>query len=755
MFLFEAYLFSDGIDHREDLLVGIAQQLDGIFRTYGQAGTAPFAGRVDDAGHLLISLFHFFYGAVSTYLVAFSAPDAFLFIDHRQVGLQRDGPFADQCIGLGRGGQRGGHGLRNVLGALAGATDVDTVHDRFDRTQFHVHLVEEAVGAHRQLQCFHQTGIVAGRHACHQHHQIGMDLYLFAEGEQIMQAHFDTLSVLPHLRLCTFCKLQKDIAITGSFIIEHLLFAVGTHPLVQVEGFDPRVIFAQPEGCMYGGRAAVTGTIGVLPFGLPAAYAINKGNVPYLFVFPYQFTGLQLHESLQLREGDHLLYLTVTELSFFRLIGVKARIHQDRAGLYGDRLLRLLQVDLAVGCFEAFPALGTGPEVDGLQGGERTVAAVIESLSAHEAEVERILHTFRACLYSFGKLLFRESLFYTPRLQGQGHLKVTHIAFYGRHTGPCEQRDILSCSDLIIEAFHDLVTPGFSLEHFAPLAGMTAHERLFLYEENLRTHTGQLQGSPHAGDAGTHYHSPVDGLDLHRFEVAKTAGFLDARFQQMYGLVRGLRRVVGMGPGALLPDVHLNIVIRVEAGTTGHIPEGHQMQLGRAGSHHHGIQTVLTDVLHHADLRGVGAGEHRGLHQADARVIADSILHSFHIHIVGDVTPTMADVHPDLFLLYGSSVLAHDILFKYLDTSAEVPPAETIVSGMSLGPAALPETKIPCRLVLAGFTNSSAWRMKRKVSRSMPSPLNIRSTSVLGCIPVARTTRSCSLLRRLPLSRSS
>ena len=115
--------------------------------------------------------------------------------------------------------------------------------------------------------------------------------------------------------------------------------------------------------------------------------------------------------------------------------------------------------------------------------------------------------------------------------------------------------------------------------------------------------------------------------------------------------------VVGVGPGTLFADVDLDILEGVEPGPRGHVAEGHQVQFGRTGSHDHTVQALLLDVLDHVVLRGVGAGEHRGLGHGDAVLLFHLFAHRLDVDMVGDVAAAVADVDADLPFIFHQGFL--------------------------------------------------------------------------------------------------
>ena len=82
---------------------------------------------------------------------------------------------------------------------------------------------------------------------------------------------------------------------------------------------------------------------------------------------------------------------------------------------------------------------------------------------------------------------------------------------------------------------------------------------------------------------------------------------------QVLTLPGGQLRLVLVDPGALVADVgHLEQIL-VETGGAQHFLEDGLVGGGAAGRHHHPVQVVFPDLLHHLGLGVLGAGEEVGL----------------------------------------------------------------------------------------------------------------------------------------------
>ena len=330
---------------------------------------------------------------------------------------------------------------------------------------------------------------------------------------------------------------------------------------------------------------------------------------------------------------------------------------------------------------------------------------VVNGFACGQSEIKFIGNFYGAFINGLTKLFRCQIFFYISGLYLYGDLKIPDTAFLCHHFCSREKGDVFSFFDFVKQPADDFASVGIALEDFTPPGDMSAGKMVFFDQVNLCSHVGQLDGGTHSRNAGSCNDGSIDSFYFGGPEIMQPARFFDTRFEQFDGLLRSLFGFVGMCPRTLFPDVYLDIIIGIQSATPGHIPESHHMKLGRARSHNHGIQSLFFDVFHHTHLRSIGTGKHGCLDQCHARVVFQGILHGFHIHIIGNVPSAMADVNAYFVLSYFS---AHDKLFKYLATSAAVPPADKMVSGISFGPEALPETNIPSLVVLEGLMNSSA-----------------------------------------------
>jgi hypothetical protein len=100
-----------------------------------------------------------------------------------------------------------------------------------------------------------------------------------------------------------------------------------------------------------------------------------------------------------------------------------------------------------------------------------------------------------------------------------------------------------------------------------------------------------------------------------------------------------------MGPGTLFPQVNLGILIRIQPGTLRHLPEGQEMQCGRAGSHYQAIQFLFSNILYYLLLGGVGAGKHGGFCDRHAFLVLDGIPDALAIHAVRYIAAAIAYIY--------------------------------------------------------------------------------------------------------------
>jgi hypothetical protein len=106
------------------------------------------------------------------------------------------------------------------------------------------------------------------------------------------------------------------------------------------------------------------------------------------------------------------------------------------------------------------------------------------------------------------------------------------------------------------------------------------------------------------------------------------AGLGYGHAEQVLTLLGGGRGLILMDPGALVADIgHLKEIL-VQTGVSEHILEGGLMSAGRAGRHHHPVEMVLFDHLHHLALGVLGAGEQicLGIENVDGFSEAESLV---------------------------------------------------------------------------------------------------------------------------------
>ena len=101
--------------------------------------------------------------------------------------------------------------------------------------------------------------------------------------------------------------------------------------------------------------------------------------------------------------------------------------------------------------------------------------------------------------------------------------------------------------------------------------------------------------------------------------------------------------------------------VRVEVRPLGDAAEGDLVQLRRAGRDDETVEPLLLDVVDHVVLRAVGAGEHRGLGDHDARLVLQRVAHRGDVDVVGDVAAAVADVDADAPLLGHTGTTSGDL----------------------------------------------------------------------------------------------
>ncbi len=131
--------------------------------------------------------------------------------------------------------------------------------------------------------------------------------------------------------------------------------------------------------------------------------------------------------------------------------------------------------------------------------------------------------------------------------------------------------------------------------------------------------------------------------------IARTHMFTcsDAAQQEMNGFFGRALLIVSMRPGALLAQIHLHILIRIQPGPLGHSPKGMHVEGGCAGRDHEPIQLGAPDVLDHLLLRSIGAGEHVGPGNSNPGLPGNFLPDLFHVYIVRNIASAIADKNAD------------------------------------------------------------------------------------------------------------
>ena len=113
-----------------------------------------------------------------------------------------------------------------------------------------------------------------------------------------------------------------------------------------------------------------------------------------------------------------------------------------------------------------------------------------------------------------------------------------------------------------------------------------------------------------------------------------------------------------MHPADMLADVGMVVDIRIHTGPNQGVAKGGFVKAGRAGGHDDPVDRAIFQILHDHFLAGVGTHEHVGSGRRYSGQIRHLLAHRFHIHMIGYVAATIADVDADfslfvvLFLFY-------------------------------------------------------------------------------------------------------
>ncbi len=239
--------------------------------------------------------------------------------------------------------------------------------------------------------------------------------------------------------------------------------------------------------------------------------------------------------------------------------------------------------------------------------------------------------------------------------------------------------------------------------HLAEAADPAAELRLLLDEEHRQADLRQAERRAQPGDAAADHERARGRLHDDRVERRREPRAGDAGTHEPHGLARRAGLVVGVRPRALLPDVHLRVLVRVQARPLGDAAEGERVQLRRAGGDDEAVELLFLDVAHDLLLRRVRAGEHRAPGDDDTGLVLDGGDDAVDVDVVGDVSAAAADVDAEPPIAHAGTFVRS----RCAAACAAAAPACRIDSGMSLAPEAAPATYTPAMLVRAGSTSSS------------------------------------------------
>ncbi len=191
-----------------------------------------------------------------------------------------------------------------------------------------------------------------------------------------------------------------------------------------------------------------------------------------------------------------------------------------------------------------------------------------------------------------------------------GGVVVAEAAGLGDDLRVREHGDVGSRAYLLDEVVDELAAVLRVRIHLAEAADPAAELGFLLDEEHREADLGEAEGGAQAGDAAADHERARGRLHDDRLERRGQPRPGDAGADEPDRLARGARLVVRVRPGALLADVHLRVLVRVQAGALGHAAEGEGVQLRRAGGDDEAVELLLLDVPHDLLLRRVRAGEH-------------------------------------------------------------------------------------------------------------------------------------------------
>jgi hypothetical protein len=130
--------------------------------------------------------------------------------------------------------------------------------------------------------------------------------------------------------------------------------------------------------------------------------------------------------------------------------------------------------------------------------------------------------------------------------------------------GPGEQHDVLPVENLRPQMVdHPRAVPAIR-EQLPPAGHMPSHRGGRFHDVHSDAHVGEGEGRPEARDPGPDHEGLRDRLAPEGVERPGTRGVRHRRLGDRERLLRRRGGIVSMGPGTLLPDVRLRVLVRVQ-----------------------------------------------------------------------------------------------------------------------------------------------------------------------------------------------
>ncbi len=207
-----------------------------------------------------------------------------------------------------------------------------------------------------------------------------------------------------------------------------------------------------------------------------------------------------------------------------------------------------------------------------------------------------------------------------------------------------------------------------ALQRVVKIPQISAQLDFPLHQKGLEALVRHGQGGCDSGHPAADHQRLFQNRKAGTMKGTQYPGPGNAHGHQLLGLLRGPFLLLCMNPGALLPDAD-----ELEhEGIQPHLPQGvleqHFVGAGRAGSHHHPVDSPLLDGRLDPLLGVLRAGVEIGLRVHHPRQPGGVLGHGGHIHHRANVDTAVADEHPHPALSIIQRQLRRVALGGYLGT---------------------------------------------------------------------------------------